>query len=75
ISWKPWDLPFKVDGLVKSQKVAFSVIPAKAGIQIFQVVLDPTFRRGDDPRDFLRDHQGFSRGKIVILSSPRGKAT
>jgi hypothetical protein len=36
--------------------VGFSVIPAKAGIQLFQVVLDPGFRRGDDPRDFLRDH-------------------
>jgi hypothetical protein len=45
------------DDLVKSQKAAFSVIPAKAGIQLFQVVLDPGFRRGDDPRDFLRDHQ------------------
>ena len=48
----------KVDGLVKSRKVLFSVIPAKAGIQCFQklmTVLDPGFRRGDD---FLRDHQG-----------------
>ena len=45
------------DGLVKSQKVGFSVIPAKAGIQLFLVVLDPGFRRGDDPRDFLRDRQ------------------
>ena len=34
-----------------------AVIPAKAGIQLFQVVLDPGFRRGDDARDFLRDHQ------------------
>jgi hypothetical protein len=33
------------------------VIPAKAGIQFFQGVLDPGFRRGDDPKDFLRDHQ------------------
>jgi hypothetical protein len=46
-----------IDGLVKSQKVAFSVIPAKAGIQLFQGVLDPGFRRGDDQKDFLRDHQ------------------
>jgi hypothetical protein len=45
-----------VDGLVKSQKVGFSVIPAKAGIQRFRYVLDPGFRRGDGPRDFLRDH-------------------
>ena len=30
----------------------FSVIPAKAGIQLFQDVLDPGFRRGDASRDF-----------------------
>jgi hypothetical protein len=47
----------KFDELVKSQKPGFSVIPAEAGIQLFQGVLDPGFRRGDDPRDFLRDHQ------------------
>jgi hypothetical protein len=46
----------KNDELVKSQKPGFSVIPAKAGIQLFQHVLDPGFRRGDDSRDFLRDH-------------------
>jgi len=32
------------------------VIPAKAGIQLFQDVLDPGFRRGDDLGYFLRDH-------------------
>jgi hypothetical protein len=47
----------KIDELVKSQKPGFSVIPAKAGIQLFQLVLDPGFRRGDDPKDFLPDHQ------------------
>jgi hypothetical protein len=46
-----------LDGFVKSQKVGFCVVPAKAGIQLFQDVLDPGFRRGDGPRDFLRDHQ------------------
>jgi len=30
----------------------FSVIPAKAGIQLFQDVLDPGFRRGDDQETF-----------------------
>ncbi|MBC8458401.1 MAG: hypothetical protein H8D67_10445 [Deltaproteobacteria bacterium] len=48
---------FKCDGLVKSQKTSFSVIPAKAGIQCFKELmtdLDPGFRRGDD---FLRVHQ------------------
>jgi len=45
------------DGLVKSQKAPVFVIPAKAGIQCFQKLmndLDPGFRRGDD---FLRAHQ------------------
>jgi hypothetical protein len=48
----------KFDGLVKSLKMPFSVIPAKAGIQLFQDVLDPGFRRGDASRYFLRVHQG-----------------
>jgi hypothetical protein len=39
----------------------FSVIPAKAGIQLFQDVLDPGFRRGDASRDFLRDHQNYNQ--------------
>jgi hypothetical protein len=45
------------DGLVKSQKLHFSVIPAKAGIQEKQGLLDPGFRRGDGFDDFLRDRQ------------------
>ena len=57
-----------VDGLVKSQKTLFSVIPAevprqardpelveRAGIQEHQGLLDPGFRRGDGLEDFLRD--------------------
>jgi hypothetical protein len=46
--------------LVKSRNSIEFVIPAKAGIQLFQDILDPGFRRGDDPRDFLRDHQFWS---------------
>jgi hypothetical protein len=49
----------KIDGLVKSQKTSFFVIPAKAGIQCFQKLitdLDPGFRRGDD---FLRVSQDY----------------
>ena len=45
------------DAFVKSQEFAFSVIPAKAGIQSFQLVtecLDSGFHRSDD---FLRSHQ------------------
>jgi hypothetical protein len=45
--------------LVKSRNSIEFVIPAKAGIQLFQDVLDPGFRRGDAPRDFLRDHQSW----------------
>ena len=48
---------FKLDELVKSRKTPFFVIPAKAGIQLFQLVtefLDSGFHRSDD---FLRDRQ------------------
>ncbi len=51
-----------VDDLVKSCNSLEFVIPAKAGIQLFQDVLDPGFRRGDAPKDFLRDHQNSKRG-------------
>jgi hypothetical protein len=46
-----------VDGLVRSQKTSSSVIPAEAGIQEYQEVLDPGFRRGDSLEDFLRVYQ------------------
>ena len=48
---------FDVDGLVKSLKSSFSVIPAKAGIQCFQILLDACLRRHDEVSDFLRDHR------------------
>jgi hypothetical protein len=44
----------KVDGLVKSPKLPIFVIPAKAGIQEYQLLLDPGLRRGDGLGDFLR---------------------
>jgi hypothetical protein len=47
----------KFDAFVKIRKTPFSVIPAKAGIQEKQALLDPGFRRGDGFDDFLRDHQ------------------
>jgi len=47
----------KIDDLVKSRNPIKFVIQAKAGIQLFQDVLDPGFRRGDALRDLLRDHQ------------------
>jgi len=50
-------LPNSFDGFVKSRNFINFVIPAKAGIQLFQDVLDPGFRRGDGVFDFLRVHQ------------------
>ena len=46
-----------IDDLVKSQISIEFVIPAKAGIQLIQAVLDPGVRRGDVPSVFLRVHQ------------------
>ena len=43
-----------IDGFVKSLKTSFGVIPAKAGIQCFQIVLDACLRRHDGISDFLR---------------------
>jgi hypothetical protein len=45
------------DGVAKSRKTVFLVIPAKAGIQVLRTLtedLDPGFHRGDG---FLRDRQ------------------
>jgi hypothetical protein len=42
------------DELVKGRKTPFFVIPAEAGIQSNQVVLDPGVRRGDGLVNFLR---------------------
>ena len=44
----------KIDSFVNSLKTSFSVIPAKAGIQYFQIVLDACLRRHDGLLDFLR---------------------
>jgi hypothetical protein len=47
----------------------FSVIPAKAGIQLIHDVLDPGFRRGDGQRDFLRTHLPWfdTTGRVIII--------
>jgi len=44
----------KFDGFVKSLKTSFDVIPAKAGTQCFQIVLDACLRRHDGISNFLR---------------------
>ena len=57
----------KVDELVKSRETPFFVIPAKAGIQFFQLVtefLDSGFHRSDD---FLRSY--LKVGIMQILQS------
>ena len=59
------DTETKIDDLVKSRKVPFSVIPAKAGIQYIQLVSEgldsgacPGPRSGvHRSDDFLRGHQ------------------
>ena len=46
-----------IDESVKSPNFTFCVIPAKAGIQNFQIVMDSGFRRSDGLFDFLQVHQ------------------
>jgi hypothetical protein len=46
--------PLGIDGVVKSQKMVLSVIPAEAGIQGYQLVLDSGVRQNDGALNFLR---------------------
>ncbi len=58
--------PFNIDGPVKSRKILFSVIPAKAGIQLYQWVpscQDSGFHRSDD---FLRNRQQWFLGFVEM---------
>ena len=48
---------FKSDAFVKSQKSSVFVIPANAGIQGNQPLVDSRVRGSDGLGDFLRDHQ------------------
>jgi hypothetical protein len=56
-------LNLEIDHHVRSQETAFSVIPAEAGIQECQEVLDPGVRRGDDFYGFLGEDQEYTREK------------
>ena len=47
----------KFDKLVKSQRIPVFVIPANAGIQETQPLMDSRFRGNDGLGNFLRDHQ------------------
>jgi hypothetical protein len=57
-----------LDGFAKSPFCSLVVIPAKAGIQLFQDILEPGFRRGDDWRDFLRVHLSLGYAKKPFFS-------
>jgi len=46
-----------IDKPVKSQICSFDVIPAKAGIQFFQMLMDSGLRGSDGLFDFLQVHQ------------------
>ena len=62
-----------IDGLVKSLKMLFSVIPAEAGIQSSQIVinsLDSGFHRSDD---FLRSrHNCLAANSLSPQNCGRG---
>jgi hypothetical protein len=62
----------KFDGFAKGPFGPILVIPAKAGIQLNQVVLDSCFRRSDGFADFLRDHQVYPFEKLAKLSRLSG---
>jgi hypothetical protein len=52
-----------IDEPVKIRDSIASVIPAKAGIQLFKDILAPGYRRGDGARDFLRGNQESGEGR------------
>jgi len=52
------------DDLVKSPFPLIFIIPAKAGIQLIQAVLDSCFRRNDGFSSFLRVHHKYQGEKI-----------
>ena len=49
-------LPYICDDLVESHFYRVFVIPAEAGIQLYQAVLGSRLRGSDSLSDFLRDH-------------------
>jgi hypothetical protein len=59
LEWNFRACQFNNDGFVKSRFYPVFVIPAKAGIQLNQAVLDSRLRGSDGVFDFLRDHQTF----------------
>jgi len=55
-----------MDGLVKTRKFQYGVIPAEAGIQYFQYVLDAGSGPAWRVRDFLRRHQYGFEGSFKV---------
>jgi len=53
------------DDLVKSRKTPIFVIPAKAGIQGTQPLVDSRFRGSDGLGDFLHGRQSFVGSQYV----------
>jgi len=49
----------KIDDLAKSRKTPIFVIPAKAGIQGIQPLVDSRFRGSDGLGDFLHGRQNW----------------
>jgi hypothetical protein len=46
-----------IDTLVNRLELSLFVIPSKAGIQKYLLLMDPGFSRGDGLGDFFRNHQ------------------
>jgi hypothetical protein len=66
---------FNIDEFVRSLKIWFSVIPAKAGIQFFQIVknsLDSGFHRSDDffARSSILDFEYSSAVSAISAVNP-----
>ena len=59
------------DAFAKPRKLSFSVIPAEAGIQEHQGVLDPGFRRGDGREAFCEaiNTDGFVKSHRTAFRS------
>jgi hypothetical protein len=63
---------FNVDGFVESLKTSFGVIPAKAGIQCFRIVLDACLRRacpcgGRGMTEFRTFYEFVNVGRSMLI--------
>jgi len=58
---------FFIKMLLSLLQKSFSVIPAKAGIQVFQGLLDPGFRRGNGFVEFCKSLYWLDFKKVKNL--------